>query len=70
MPARLRIEVTNRCGGLPVFMLGKGDGSVKVLKSNIKSVSFGTPEILVDGNGGGNLSNLLQQRSVRRVLHR
>jgi hypothetical protein len=39
-------------------MLGKGSGSVKVLKSNARAVSFGTAEILDLGNKAGNLSNL------------
>lgn len=41
-------------------MLGKGSGSVKVLKSNARAVSFGTATILNLCNKGGNLSNLLE----------
>jgi len=39
-------------------MLGKESGSVKVLKSNARAVSFGTAEILDLCNKAGNLSNL------------
>lgn len=41
-------------------MLGKGSGSVKVLKSNARDVSFGSAKILDLCNKGGNLSNLLE----------
>ena len=48
--------------GLIPFMLGKGSGSVKVLKSNARDVSSGSGEIVTLCNKGGNLGNLLEMR--------
>jgi hypothetical protein len=51
-------------------MLGKGSGSVKVLKSNARAVSFGTAEILDLCNQAGNLSNLSEVSHEPVVLNK